>query len=134
MAKQPTLKALEEYREALLTDPHTFKQKLNEARETLRQRVEALFIDYDLTQNDDDMEEDFKVVELENLARAIQRVGKRIDAIDAALAESLENEKQLFTLARREQRVAGEQNRAARRRTLKLLRKQEPVEEKEEEE
>ncbi len=82
MTKIATPKAIEAYREKLLTNPATFGQQLRRVRENLRERSEVLFIDRDLTATDKAVDEETRTAEFERIDEQILRVGARIDDLD----------------------------------------------------
>lgn len=87
MVDQPTPEAIQKYRDMLLTNPTTYRQKLEQGREAYRSRVEGLFIDRDLTEQDQTLDEDARKQELERIDGLIFQTGGRIEAIDAKIAE-----------------------------------------------
>jgi hypothetical protein len=82
MTRQATPKAIEAYREKLLTNPVTFGARLRAVREDLRARSEVLFIDRDLTADDKAVDEEGRTAEFERIDEQILRVGARIDDLD----------------------------------------------------
>ena len=85
MTRQATPKAIEEYRTKLLTNPVTFGARLRAVREDLRARSEVLFIDRDLTADDQAVDEEGRTAEFERIDAQILRVGARIDDLDAQI-------------------------------------------------
>ena len=82
MTRQATPKAIAEYREKLLTNPVTFAARLRAVREDLRARSEVLFIDRDLTADDQAVDEETRTAEFERIDEQILHVGARIDDLD----------------------------------------------------
>jgi hypothetical protein len=82
MTRQATPKAIEAYREKLLTNPASLLKNMRRTRETLRERSEQVFIERDLTASDKAVDEDTRKAEFERLDEQILRVGARIDDLD----------------------------------------------------
>lgn len=88
MVDQPTPEAIQKYRDMLLTNPATYRQKLEQGREAYRSRVEGLFIDRELTEEDEAMtDEDARKQELERIDGLILQTGGRVEDIDAKIVE-----------------------------------------------
>ena len=105
MVKRADPKLIEQYREAMLTNPESFKQKLTEIREKLRSQAEGIFIDRDLTLIDETMSKEQKKVTLERLDAWIISIGQRIDAIDETLSDDAEAQASLMGLNRTQRRA-----------------------------
>lgn len=88
MVDQPTPEAIQKYRDMLLTNPTTYRQKLEQGREAYRSRVEGLFIDRELTEEDEALtDEDARKEELKRIDDLILQTGGRVEAIDAKIVE-----------------------------------------------
>lgn len=89
MVDQPTPEAIQKYRDMLLTNPTTYRQKLEQGREAYRSRVEGLFIDRELTEEDETLtdDEDARKQELDRIDALIFQTGGRVEAIDAKIVE-----------------------------------------------
>lgn len=112
--KRPTAAALQQYREMQLTNPDTFKQKLEAVYEELRSRSESLWIDHDLTQGDEALNDSVREAETERLEVMIAQVARRMEAIKVALDEEKEAVQGLYTLNRKARRAVEKQQRKER--------------------
>jgi hypothetical protein len=98
--------AIEKYREKLLTNPDTFRAKLEKVREDLRDRSELMFIDRDLADADniEDLSEaqiERRDKELTSMDNMIISIGQRVEAIDEVLAADKKSQAELFTLGKK---------------------------------
>ena len=99
--------AIEQYREKLLTNPETFRTKLEKVREDLRERSELIFIEHDLSAADVPPEDETEAqaerrkTEKKQIENMIISIGQRIEAIDETLEEDKKSQKNLFGLGRK---------------------------------
>ena len=125
--------AIEKYREALLTNPETFRAKLEKVREDLRDRSELMFIERDLSEADpipDPVDENDQVAIAHEERRARERqqidnmiisIGQRVEAIDEVLAADKKSQKELFTLGKKGKAHREKQLKAQRGKDVKTL-------------
>ena len=132
MVRPNRVAAIEKYREALLTNPETFRAKLEKVREDLRDRSELLFIERDLSEADPLPEheegdgaaaarEERREKELEQIDNMIISIGQRIEAIDEVLAADKKSQAELFTLGKKAKARREKQLKAKRGKDVKTL-------------
>lgn len=119
--------AIEQYREKLLTNPETFRTKLEKVREDLRERSELIFIEHDLSAADTPPEDETEAqaerrsTEKKQIENMIISIGQRIEAIDETLEEDKKSQKNLFGLGRKAKAHREKQLKAKRSEDVKTL-------------
>jgi hypothetical protein len=112
--KRPTEAALQQYREMMLTNPDTFKQKLESTYEELRSRSEAIWIELDLTKDDETMTQQVRDAQIERMELTIAQIARRMEAIRTSLDEEKDATNKLFTLNRKQRRAMEKVSRKGR--------------------